>query len=163
MPGRRNNADTYRRIPVLLCVFLFVMTAGIHAQFKPCEVNGKGKIIFENQPADVKRVRIVEMPTALYPDSARDAGVQGTVTLKVRFLAGGRIGFINVISELPEGLTGEAVRAARKIKFGPARKNARMIHTEEIVEYNFSDPGKCQPGTAHGVSSHLQPAGLLVF
>ncbi len=68
--------------------------------------------------------------------------------LKVRFLAGGRIGFINVLSELPDGLTGEAVRAAKKIRFGPARQNARMIHAEHIVEYEFIDPEKCVPGTA---------------
>ena len=143
MPERRNNTDIYPTIPVLLCVFLFVFVSGINAQFKPCEANGWGRVVIENRSPDVKPVRIVEMPPAVYPDAAREAGVYGTVTLKVRFLAGGRIGFINVISELPEGLTGEAIRAARKIKFGPARQNARMIHAEHIVEYQFTDKAKC--------------------
>ncbi len=148
MPGGRYNRDAYRITQVLLCVFLLGVGAGVNAQFKPCETNGRGKIIVEGHPADLKPVRITDMPPAEYTDAAREAGIYGTVALKVRFLAGGRIGFINVVTELPEGLTGAAVRAARKIRFGPARQNAKMIHVEHIVEYLFTDPSKCVPGTA---------------
>lgn len=148
MPGGRYNTDAYRMIPVLLCVFLFGALNGVNAQFKPCETNGRGRITIDAHPPDVKPVRILEMPNAEHTEAARDAGIYGIVKLKVRFLAGGRIGYVNVLSELPDGLTGEAVRAAKKIRFGPARQNARMIHAEHIVEYEFFDPAKCVPGTA---------------
>lgn len=148
MPGGRYNMDAYRIIKVSLCVFLFGVGAGVNAQFKPCETSGRGRHSIEAHSPDIKPVRILEMPNAEYTEAARDAGIYGTVKLKVRFLAGGRIGFVNVLSELPEGLTGEAVRAAKRIRFGPARQNARMIHAEHIVEYEFIDPAKCVPGTA---------------
>ncbi|MBC7899157.1 MAG: energy transducer TonB [Saprospiraceae bacterium] len=147
MPGRRNNADAYRTKPVLACVFLFVFAAVAGAQFKPCQENGQGSIIIGTGLPDIKPVRIHQMPEASYTDAAREAGVFGTVTLKVRFLAGGRIGLITVVDGLPEGLTSEAISAARKIIFGPARQKARMIHTSEIVAYHFSDPKECSSVT----------------
>ena len=134
---------------VLFCFFMFV--SGASGQLKPCAETGHGNLVIISDSPDVKPVKIFEMPDASYPDTARDTGISGTVILKVRFLAGGRIGLVTVVSGLPEGLTNEAVNAARKIKFLPAKQSGRMINTSEMVEYHFSDPGKCSPGTASAV------------
>src|SRR4029079_8167763 len=61
------------------------------------------------------------------------------VTLKVTFLATGRIGDVTSITKLPYGLTEQAVGAARLIKFEPRKINGVPASTVSIVLYNFSD------------------------
>ena len=141
-----DKIDIGQMIAVLFCVILAGSASKVTAQIQPCEETGKGNVNIASNSEDIKPVKIVTIPEALYPEPARDAGVSGTVSLKVRFLAGGRIGWVNVVSG-PEELTYEATRAARKIRFIPARQNGKMIHVEEIVEYRFSDPRKCRPET----------------
>ncbi|MEO8650169.1 MAG: energy transducer TonB [Acidobacteriota bacterium] len=91
-----------------------------------------------------KPLKIFEMPKADGTPAATKARIYGKVVLKVRFLAGGRIGTIEVIEGLPGGLTPEAIRAAKMIRFLPARQDGQMINVAETVEYNFADPERCQ-------------------
>lgn len=90
-----------------------------------------------------KPLKIVEMPKAEYSETAYRAGIFGKVTLSVRFLAGGRIGTIEIIKGLPGGLTEEAVKAARRIRFIPARQDGRLTNTAQAVDYYFADPRTC--------------------
>jgi TonB family protein len=82
--------------------------------------------------------RILEKPKALYTDEALEAGTQGTVILKVAFLASGHIGSISVVKGLPNGLTEMAVAAARKIRFEPTFDNGKPASITRTVEYKFS-------------------------
>ena len=63
---------------------------------------------------------------------------EGIVRLRVTFLASGEIGEITVISKSPKSLIEEAVKAARNIKFEPAKKNGVPYTVTKNVEYTFT-------------------------
>jgi TonB family protein len=83
-------------------------------------------------------VNIIAKPRANYTDAARQNQVQGTVTLRVTFTAGGSIGSISPVSGLPYGLTEQAIAAARGIKFEPAKKNGVPQTVTKQVQYSFT-------------------------
>lgn len=77
-------------------------------------------------------------PRASYTDSARQANEQGTIRLRVAFLADGHIGKITVLKKLRYGLLENVIRSAKRIKFIPAAKDNVAVDKEKIVEYSFS-------------------------
>lgn len=81
---------------------------------------------------------ITAKPRANYTDSARQAGVQGTIILAVLFSADGRTKMILPIKPLSNGLTEEAVKAARQIGFTPQMKDGKPISVVKTVQYNFT-------------------------
>lgn len=85
-----------------------------------------------------KGVNITSKPRANYTDAARQNQVQGTVTLRVTFNANGSIGSISAISGLPNGLTEQAIAAARQIRFEPAMKNGVPVSVTKQVQYSFT-------------------------
>ncbi len=96
-------------------------------------------------PPDIKiptvpsiALNITSKPRALYTDAARQFAVQGTVTLRVTFLANGQIGSVVAVSSLPHGLTEQAIASARNIRFEPAKKNGVAITVTKNVQYNFT-------------------------
>lgn len=101
------------------------------------EIDKKAKATISIQ--EDKPLRIIEKPRPAYPVS--EGGticVQGTITLRVQFLASGKIGKISPISELPYGLTEKAIEAAEKIKFEPAIKNGKPITVAKSVQFSFT-------------------------
>ena len=85
-------------------------------------------------------MQIIYKPSASYPTSFKNGTVciQGTVTLRVEFLASGEIGKIAVVSSLPYGATENAMEAAKKIKFKPAVKNGKPVDFIKQVQFSFS-------------------------
>ena len=83
-------------------------------------------------------VRIINKPKALYTDEARQNQIQGTVRLRVTFLASGQIGSISTISGLGGGLTEKAIAAARLVIFEPAKVNGVPIVKVKQMEYSFT-------------------------
>lgn len=81
---------------------------------------------------------ILSQPSAAYTDEARENEFEGTVKLSVEFLVSGKIGEIEVIEGQPYGLTEEAIKAARQIRFRPALEDGRYVTTKKLVEYNFA-------------------------
>ncbi|MCA1622395.1 MAG: energy transducer TonB [Acidobacteria bacterium] len=94
----------------------------------------------ENNPikAETENIRIIVKPYARYTDAARQAQIQGTVTLKVTFLANGGIGSVTPVNDLPYGLTEQAIFAASRIVFIPAKKNGTTYTVIKTVQYSFS-------------------------
>lgn len=90
------------------------------------------------KPAVTTAMRIVAKPRANYTDTARQNQVQGTVTLRVTFLANGQIGSISPVSGLPYGLTEQAIAAARSIKFEPQMKDGNPVSVTKQVQYSFT-------------------------
>jgi TonB family protein len=86
---------------------------------------------------ETKALVITSKPRALYTDAARNDQIEGTVSLRVIFLANGTIGSVVPLSQLPDGLTENAIEAARSIKFVPKKMNGQPVSVAKIVEYNF--------------------------
>lgn len=84
------------------------------------------------------KARILSKPEPTYTAQARQAGVSGTVILRAVFAADGKVKYILVIRSLPYGLTEQAIRAARKIKFIPATIDDRPVSQFIQIEYNFN-------------------------
>lgn len=83
-------------------------------------------------------IEILEKPQAQYTSEARENGTQGTVRLKVVMFASGRIGSITPVTRLRDGLTEQAIEAAKGIKFKPAMVNGVQISKTVTVDYAFS-------------------------
>lgn len=83
-------------------------------------------------------VKILSKPRANYTDAARQNQVQGKVVLRVTFSANGSIGAISVISGLGNGLTEQAIAAARGIRFEPAKRGGQPYSVTKPVEYTFT-------------------------
>ncbi|MBK8150331.1 MAG: energy transducer TonB [Acidobacteria bacterium] len=83
-------------------------------------------------------VKIISKPRPGYTDSARVNNIQGTVILKVTFLANGTIGGVSVVKGLPNGLTEQAIAAAKGIRFEPAKKGGSPYSVNKNVEYSFT-------------------------
>jgi TonB family protein len=77
-------------------------------------------------------------PEPSYTQSARQAAVAGTVILKVIFSSSGSVNNIVAVQGLPYGQTEQALAAARKIKYIPARKEGKYVSMGMQLEYNFS-------------------------
>ncbi len=83
-------------------------------------------------------IKILSKPRPGYTDSARTANIQGTVILRVTFLGSGQIGSISSVKGLPNGLTEQAIAAARRISFEPAKRNGVGQSVTKQIEYSFS-------------------------
>ncbi len=83
-------------------------------------------------------LKIVAKPKPGYTDEARKNSVQGTVVLRVTFLADGRIGSIATVKGLPNGLTEKAIAAARNIQFEPRMDSGVAKAVTRTIEYSFT-------------------------
>ncbi|MEP7075616.1 MAG: TonB family protein [Acidobacteriota bacterium] len=81
---------------------------------------------------------ITAKPRPNYTDAARQANIQGVVRLKVTFLANGSIGSISAISGLPNGLTEQAIAAAKNMRFTPKKVNGVPQSVARVVEFSFT-------------------------
>lgn len=89
-------------------------------------------------PAKSEPVVILWKPAANYTDTARRKNTQGDVRLRITFKNNGLIGNITIISELNDGLTENAIKAARRIRFLPAEREAKTYSVAKAVEYRFT-------------------------
>lgn len=88
--------------------------------------------------SDVSPFVIYEKPRAKYTDAARENNTQGVVKLKVTLLSTGQIGDVTVVTPLPDGLTEQAVAAARQIKFTPKAVKGEPVSMILTFEYGFT-------------------------
>lgn len=87
-----------------------------------------------------KPLKILYKPRPTYPqfDGKGSVCIQGTVTLRVQFLATGEIGEITAVSKLPYGATENAVEAARNMKFTPLMKDGIPTTVTRSVQFVFT-------------------------
>ena len=83
-------------------------------------------------------LKIISKPRPGYTDAARQNNVQGTVILRVTFLASGQVGSISAVKGLPNGLTEQAIAAARRINFEPKKVDGVGQPVTRQIEYTFS-------------------------
>ncbi len=92
----------------------------------------------EAEVGETSNIKLFLMAKPGYTEVARQANIQGTVRLRVIFLANGGIGSVTPVSSLPYGLTENAIAAAQKIVFIPGKKDKVFVTTARTVEYSFS-------------------------
>jgi TonB family protein len=83
-------------------------------------------------------LKVVYKQKAQYTDFARFYTIQGTVTLRVTFLATGQIGSVTTIKKLPFGLTESAIFAAQNMRFEPEVANGLARNTTRPVAFTFN-------------------------
>ncbi len=83
-------------------------------------------------------LKLISKPHPGYTDSARQANVQGTITLALIFGADGKVQHVLPLKRLGNGLEEQAVSAARKIQFEPEEKDEKKISVVKVIEYTFS-------------------------
>jgi TonB family protein len=84
------------------------------------------------------KARVLSKPEPQYTDEARSKHTTGTVVLRAIFAANGRVLGIRAVSGLPNGLTEQAIYAARQIRFVPAIKDGRPVALFVQLEYHFN-------------------------
>ena len=72
-----------------------------------------------------------------YPEEARRAGIEGTVTLRITVDAGGIVTSAEVLKGPGHGLNEAAQKAILKFKFHPATKDGQAVSTEMKYSYTF--------------------------
>ena len=101
----------------------------------PQTVDGK---VFTGKEVTVRAV-VKSKPDPRYPPGARFYGVEGRVKLRIILGADGKVSDnITVLAGLPHGVTEEATKAARRIKFEPAQKDGRPVSQYVTLVYNFN-------------------------
>ncbi|WPB78632.1 energy transducer TonB [Archangium violaceum] len=72
-----------------------------------------------------------------YPDEARRAGIEGTVTLSITIDSEGRVVKASIVKGLGYGLDEAARTALMRFRFKPAIKNGEPVSTEMKYSYTF--------------------------
>ncbi|MGI8544933.1 MAG: energy transducer TonB, partial [Aridibacter sp.] len=85
-----------------------------------------------------KGLQIFSKPRPGYTKEARKNDIQGTVMLAVTFKSNCKIVRVSVVKDLPDGLTERTIKAARKIKFQPAKKDGKSYTVTKRIQYNFT-------------------------
>lgn len=82
-------------------------------------------------------LKVIFKPKPSYTDLARKSNTVGTVKLRVTFLRNGGIGSISVVEALKNGLTEQAIAAAKKMAFLPMKIEGQSVSVTKIVVYSF--------------------------
>lgn len=99
----------------------------------------KTNVVYKkNVPVYERPLKIISKPPVAYTEAARRNQVSGNIKVAVEFGADGKIGFAFPFQDLPDGLTANAINAAKSIKFEPAVKDGKSITVVSVIEYSFS-------------------------
>jgi TonB family protein len=85
-----------------------------------------------------QKVVVLTKPEPSYTEPARQARTVGAVVLKVVFAGNGGISDVEVVAGLPNGLTEQALKVVKQIRFVPGVKNGQYVSTPMQLEYNFN-------------------------
>jgi protein TonB len=94
-------------------------------------------------PPDIKapvteNYRITSTPKATYTEEGRKNNVQGSVRLRITLLASGQVGSVTPVTRLPNGLTEQAIAAAKRISFTPKKVNGVAQSVIITRDYTFT-------------------------
>lgn len=84
---------------------------------------------------------ITSQPEVRYNSRAKADQVKGTLRLRVRLDADGTVSQVVPLTTLPDGLTEDAIDAARQIKFTPATENGRPVSVWVELDHEFTGDG----------------------
>jgi len=96
-----------------------------------------GLTIYKSQDVTA-RARILDKPEPSYTEAAKQHDVEGKVVLSAILASDGTVKAIYPLKRLPYGLTAQAIRAGRSIKFIPGTKDGRPVSVWVQLEYKFN-------------------------
>ena len=134
--AQKNDApSTYQSARRADCILMNHQLSALNQESNTrseCSIRARGSF------ADaVRRLQIINQPQPEYTQAARRNKTAGTVRLRVEFGADGKVINVQPFETLPDGLTEEAVKAARKIEFIPETVNGVYVSAKKTIEYNF--------------------------
>jgi tetratricopeptide (TPR) repeat protein len=94
------------------------------------------KTFVDEEPST--QLKLTKNQSPQYTATAQKNRFRGTISLRVLFLADGRIGIVLPDNRLPYGLTQTSIDAAYKIKFNPAKAGKNNISVWALVNYGFT-------------------------
>ena len=103
----------------------------------PACIDGRASRVFKGSEVE-QRARILSKPEPQYTEEARKNQLTGTVMLRAVFSSSGEVVQIHALRTLPFGLTEQAITAARRITFIPAKKGGLPVSVAMQLEYNFN-------------------------
>jgi TonB family protein len=112
----------------------------------------------------VKRGRIIEQPSPVYPESAKARGISGCVRVREHVLVDGTIGHITVLSGPPE-LHEATAKAFYRSRYAPWTVNSQPVDAYTTSPACFTLPQTALPAGARPAGqqvSALALQGLLV-
>ncbi len=80
---------------------------------------------------------VLSKPLPQYTAEAREAHIEGDVTLEVRFSADGQVEVLRVINGLGHGLDEQARAAAARIRFKPATRDGKAVDQVSVIHVAF--------------------------
>jgi TonB family protein len=92
---------------------------------------------------DTRTPELVEKVDPIYPEDARQAGIQGRVVLQVAIDAGGSVTDVRVLRPATEAypsLDAAAMEAVRTWRYRPAMKQGELVSSDLLVVVEFSSP-----------------------
>lgn len=96
-----------------------------------------GERIYRSKETE-KKARITARPEPSYTMKARENKVEGIVELRAILTSAGEVKVLYTLRELPDGLTEQALKAAKQIRFKPAEVGGKMVSIVVILQYNFN-------------------------
>jgi TonB family protein len=104
---------------------------------QPAENPDLASSIFSSKNV-TRKVSVITKPEPRYTEEARKNQITGTVVLRAVFTSSGAVTKIAAVSKLPDGLTDQAIGAAKQIRFIPAIKDGRFVSMWIELQYNFN-------------------------
>lgn len=102
---------------------------------KPIYIDGER--IYRGREVDQK-ARLFSKPEPPYTEKARANGVAGDVEIVVILSSAGKVKVLHIRKGLPDGLTEQALKAVKKIKFQPALVDGKPVSSLVLAEFNFN-------------------------
>lgn len=106
-------------------------------RLQPVGSTATGTNTSSTSTVDEKPVRL-SSPIPRYTEAARANKIQGTVMLRLLVGADGDVQQVRVVRGLPDGLTEQAIAAAREAKFKPAMKEGKPVPYWVVLEMGFN-------------------------
>jgi len=126
-------------VPLLVALSLVWPLNAAHAQEQSAQQAEKKKKEETHTAKQVTRRAVIkEKPAPEYTEEARANKVEGEIVVRMVLASSGKVTNITPMNELPFGLTEEAIKAARKIKFEPALKDGKPVSMYVTIKYVFS-------------------------
>jgi hypothetical protein len=85
-----------------------------------------------------KPLKILEQPKPDFPENYGTLCAQGTILLRVEFLANGQIGKTSLVKDFIPYLDQNALEAVKKIKFESEIKDGKPLTVFKTIQYNYS-------------------------